>query len=226
MCGRFTQKASSGDLARLFGAVDHAELAGERYNVAPTQTVAAVFQRDGGRTVEALRWGLVPSWAASVAGNSRMINARAESLASSPAYRRSFATRRCIIPADGFYEWARSPIGRRQPFYITAANGAVLALAGLRATWHGPSGKLAPLRSCTIATTRPNEMMATIHPRMPVILSPEAWDLWLDPTTDPGELQELLRPFAGELTVRPVSSLVNNPKNDGPELTYPVAIDG
>lgn len=225
MCGRFSQKASSSELARLFGAVDHAELAGERYNVAPTQTVAAVVQRDEGRTIEALRWGLVPSWSERVTSNSRMINARAESLASSPAYRRAFATGRCIIPANGFYEWARSPDGRRQPFYITAAYGTPIALAGLQATWHDPMGKLATLRSCTIATTTPNDLMVSIHNRMPVILSPEEWELWLDPSTDPAELQGLLRPFAGELIARMVSSLVNNPKNDGRALIEPVVLD-
>jgi putative SOS response-associated peptidase YedK len=225
MCGRFTQKTSSAELASLYGAVDHAELAGDRYNVAPTQVVAAVVQRDAGRTIEALRWGLVPSWSERVTSSSRMINARSESIASSPAYRRAFAGGRCIIPSDGFYEWARSPDGRRQPYYITAADGAPLALAGLRATWHDPSGKVPPLRSCTIATTTPNDLMASIHNRMPVVLAPEAWELWLDPSTAPGELQGLLRPFVGELVARPVSTLVNNPRNDGPELIREVAGD-
>jgi putative SOS response-associated peptidase YedK len=154
-----------------------------------------------------------------------MINARAESLASSPAYRRAFAGGRCIIPADGFYEWARSSDGRRQPFYITAADGAPLALAGLRASWHDPSGKVPPLRSCTIATTTPNDLMAAIHNRMSAILSPQAWELWLDPGTDPAELQALLQPFAGGLIARPVSTLVNSPANDGSALIDPVAID-
>jgi putative SOS response-associated peptidase YedK len=225
MCGRFTQKTSSSELASLYGAVDHAELAGERFNVAPTQTVAAVVQREAGRTIEALRWGFVPSWSERVTSRSRMINARAESISSSPAYRRAFASGRCIIPANGFYEWARSPDGRRQPYYITAADGAPLALAGLRATWHDPSGKVPPLRSCTIATTTPNDVMAPIHDRMPVILSPQAWQLWLDLGTDPAELQALLQPFAGELIARPVSTLVNSPANEGSALIEPVAID-
>jgi putative SOS response-associated peptidase YedK len=226
MCGRFTQKASSAELARLYGAVDRAELAGERYNIAPTQTVAAVVRREAGRTIEALRWGLVPSWSERVTSNSRMINARAESLASSPTYRQAFITGRCIVPADGFYEWTRSPDGRRLPFYITAAEGGPLALAGLRATWHDPSGKSQPLRSFTIATTTPNDLMAAIHSRMPVILSPESLELWLDPSTDPAELQGLLRPFAGELIAGPVSTLVNSPANDGPALIEPVAVEG
>ena len=225
MCGQFTQKTSSAELASLYGAIDHAELAGEQFNVAPTQTVAAVVQREAGRTIEALRWGFVPSWSERVTSSSRMINARSESLASSPAYRRAFAGGRCIIPADGFYEWARSPDGRPQPFYITAADGAPLALAGLRATWHDPSGKLEPLRSCTISTTTPNALIRTIHNRMPVVLAPGTWELWLDPSTARGELQALLRPFAGELVARPVSTLVNNPANDGPALIDPVAID-
>jgi putative SOS response-associated peptidase YedK len=226
MCGRFTQQVSSSELARLFGAIDHAELEGGRYNVAPTQTVAAVVQRGEGRTIEALRWGLVPSWSERVTSSSRLINARAETIASSPAYRRAFAAGRCIIPTDGFYEWAHSPDGRRQPFFIAAAaGGGPLALAGLRATWHDPSGKSEPLRSCTIATTTPNELMAAIHNRMPVVLAPETWELWLDPSTAPGELQGLLRPFAGELVARPVSTLVNNPANNGPELIAPTATE-
>jgi putative SOS response-associated peptidase YedK len=218
MCGRFTQKASSSELASLYGAIDNVELAGERYNVAPTQVVAAVVQREDGRTIEALRWGLVPSWSERVTSSSRMINARAESLASSPAYRRAFVSGRCIIPADGFYEWTRSPDGRRQPFYIAAADGTPIALAGLRATWHDPSGKSEPVRSCTIVTTTPNDVLVSIHNRMPVILAAEARDVWLDPSTDPSELQSLLRPFAGELIARPVSSLVNSPTNEGPQL--------
>lgn len=225
MCGRFTQKASAADLARLFDAVNHAELAGERYNVAPTQTVAAVVHRDDGRAIEAFRWGLVPSWSERVTSSSRLINARSETLASSPAYRRAFAAGRCIIPANGFYEWARSPDGTRHPFYITAAGGAPLALAGLRATWHDPSGTASPLRSCTIVTTTPNELMSAIHNRMPVILSAKAWDLWLDPSTDPSELQGLFQPYAGELMAWPVSTLVNNPANDGRVLIEPVALD-
>jgi putative SOS response-associated peptidase YedK len=225
MCGRFTQKASSAELASLYGAVDHAELAGERYNVAPTQVVAAVVEREDGRTIEALRWGLVPSWSERLTSSSRLINARAESLANSPAYRRAFASGRCIIPADGFYEWARSPDGRRLPFYITAADGGPLALAGLRATWHDPLGRSALLRSCTIVTTTPNDLMAEIHNRMPVILPREAWGLWLGAATDVAELQALLGPFAGDLIARPVSTLVNNPRSDGPELIQAVAGD-
>jgi putative SOS response-associated peptidase YedK len=218
MCGRFTQKISSAELARLFGARDRADLPGGRYNVAPTQTVAAVVQREDGRTIEALRWGFVPSWSERVTSSSRLINARAETLASSSAYRRAFVGGRCIIPADGFYEWARTPDGRRLPFYVTADDGAPIALAGLRATWHDPSERSEPVRSCTVVTTTPNDLMVSIHNRMPVILSPETWLLWLDPSTNPTELQALLRPFAGELIAKPVSTLVNNPANDGPEL--------
>lgn len=220
MCGRFTQKTSSAELARLFGATDRADLPGARYNVVPTQTVSAVVQREDGRTIEALRWGLVPSWSGRVTSSSRLINARAETLASSSAYRRAFVGGRCIIPADGFYEWARSPDGQRQPFYITAADGAPIALAGLRATWHDPLGKSEPVRSCTIVTTTPNDLVAAIHNRMPVILAPGAWDLWLDPSTHPDELPRLLGPFAKELVANPVSTLVNSPSNEGPELTY------
>jgi putative SOS response-associated peptidase YedK len=222
MCGRFTQKTSSADFARLSGATDLADLPGGRYNVAPTQAVAAVVQSSDGRTIAALRWGLVPAWSDRAPSSSRLINARAESLANSSAHRRAFVGGRCIIPADGFYEWSLSPEGKRQPFYIAAANRAPMALAGLRATWHDPSGKSEPVHSCTIVTTTPNDLMVSIHARMPVILWPESWQLWLDPSTDPTELQALLRPFAGELIAKPVSTLVNNPVHDGPELIRPV----
>lgn len=222
MCGRFTQQVSSSELARLFGAIDHADLAGDRYNVAPTQTVAAVVQRAEGRTIEALRWGLVPSWSERVTSSARMINVRAETIATSLAYRRVFSTGRCLIPAGGFYEWARSADGRRQAFYVTGADGAPLALAGLRATWHDPAGTSAPVRSCAIATTTPNALMAPIHSRMPVVIPSEAWELWLDASTDPAELPGLLRPYAGELVARPVSTLVNSPANDGKALIDPL----
>ncbi len=232
MCGRFTQRLSSSEFARIFGASDEAGLAGERYNVSPTQTVAAVVQRSDDRVVERFRWGLVPPWAAAPTGGGRLINARAETLASSPAFRHSFRAKRCLIPADGFYEWLRTPAAR-QPYYITAADGSALAFAGLWSAWRDRAAGRAsdgdetpeapPLLSCTIATTTPNEVMATIHNRMPVILPPDAWNRWLDPTADPGELLALLRPFAGRLVATPVAPLVNSPRNQGPRLIEPLA---
>ena len=256
VCGRFTQRLSSGEFARIFGAEDLAATTGEAYNVAPTQRVAAVVVRDDRRVLDRFRWGLVPGWADRVTIGSRLINARAETVASTPAFRHSFRARRCLIPADGFYEWRRAPDGTRQPFYITAAGGAPLVFAGLWSAWRDPSARsnrsgavdgapegdrsgaadaapggdrsgaagAPPLLTCSIVTTTPNALMATLHNRMPVILEPDAWDLWLDPAVaDPGELQALLHPSDADLVAWPVSDLVNSPRNQGPGLIEPVA---
>ena len=244
MCGRFTQRLSSGEFARIFGAEDLAETPGEAYNVAPTQRVAAVAVRDEQRVLDRFRWGLVPGWAERVTIGNRLINARAETVASTPAFRHSFRAKRCLIPADGFYEWRRTPEGARQPFYITAADGAPLAFAGLWSAWRDRSGGHdrpasadgapgddrsgsagAPaLLTCSIVTTTPNALMATLHDRMPVILRPDAWDLWLDPSiADPGELQALLRPSEAELVAWPVSDRVNSPRNQGSGLVERLA---
>ncbi len=241
-CGRFTQRLSSGEFARIFGAEDLATTTGEAYNVAPTQRVAAVVVRDDRRVLDRFRWGLVPGWAERVTIGSRLINARAETVASTPAFRHSFRAKRCLIPADGFYEWRRAPDGTRQPFYITAASGAPLAFAGLWSAWRDRSAGgdrsgaadgaplsdrsgaadapgAPPLLTCSIVTTTPNALMATLHNRMPVILEPDAWDLWLDPAlADPGELQALLRPSDADLVAWPVSDLVNSPRNQGSRL--------
>ncbi len=224
MCGRFTQKIASSELARIFEAEDFADLPGDRYNVAPTDPVAAVLVRDGRRVLANLRWGLVPHWAGSLKDGARMINARAETIDRSPAFRDAFERKRCLIPADGFYEWQRSPDGRRLPFYITRSDGLPFAFAGLRATWHSPDDThAAPVRTCSIVTTTPNELVARLHNRMPVILPSEAWAAWLDPATDPGELRALLAPAPDrDLTSYPVSPLVNDPRNDGPDLVRPI----
>jgi putative SOS response-associated peptidase YedK len=221
MCGRFTQRISSSEMARIFEAVDHADLPGDRYNVAPTQDVAAVIAADGERTIERLRWGLVPPWADAPKPSGRLINARAETIATSPVYRGSFRSKRCLIPVDGFYEWQRLESGR-QPFYIRPEDGDVLALAGLWSSWRDRATDAPPLRTCSIATTTPNDVMAPIHNRMPVLLAPASWDLWLDPATDPAELLSLLRPSEAALTAVRVSSIVNNPLNDGPSLVVPL----
>jgi putative SOS response-associated peptidase YedK len=149
-----------------------------------------------------------------------MINARAESLATSNAYKGAFRRRRAIIPADGFYEWRKLPDGKRkQPYFIQRGDGDPIALAGLWEEWRGPDRKGEPLRTCTIITTTPNETMAPIHDRMPVILPPSAWDTWLDPTYDAAALGKLLVPAPAELlTAYPVPTAVNSVRNDGPEL--------
>ena len=242
MCGRFTLSTDPEDLARAFGVVDLPELS-PRYNVAPSQPVAAVRvvveDGDGQRQVRLLRWGLVPSWARDLRVGNRMINARSETAAGKPAFRRAFRFRRCLVLADGFYEWRRRG-KERQPHYFTMKDGRPFAFAGLWERWVDPTrsaergtqnGEPGPapssefrvpssevVESCTLLTCGPNELVEPVHDRMPVILPPSDHDLWLDPKVDdPDVLQPLLRPFpAGEMTVRRVSERVNSPRNDDP----------
>ena len=225
MCGRMTQQVSPSEVARIFDAAlgDTATLdeLGARYNVAPTQPLAVVTQREAGRFVEAHRWGLVPPWAESPAVGSRMINARAETIARSPAFRASFLRRRCVIPADGFYEWRRQD-GQRQPFLISRADGAPLAMAGVWAPWREPaSGEW--LLTCAVVTTHASATVRQLHDRMPVLLEDDAWPMWLDPELrDKALLHDLLRPAAdGLLAVRPVSRRLNSVHNEGPALLEP-----
>jgi putative SOS response-associated peptidase YedK len=228
MCGRMTQQVSPSEVARIFDAElrdsDRAVLEelGPRYNVAPTQPITAVVQREDGRFVEAHRWGLVPPWSESASGSagSRMINARAESVARSPAFRASFLRRRCIVPADGFYEWRRESGKRRpQPYLIAPTDGSTVAMAGLWAPWRDPaSGQW--LLSCAVVTTRANATVAELHDRMPVLLSAAEWPIWLDSAiTDADFLADLLQPAPADLlTLRPVSRRLNSPHNEGAEL--------
>ena len=222
MCGRFTQQRSDTELAEIFEAEPLTDDPGGRYNVAPTDPASIVVEKDERRALTAYRWGLVPFWAKDRSIGSRLINARAETLATSNAFRESFAKRRCLVPADGFYEWRRDP-GRRQPFVFRRVDGAPLAFAGLWSGWRDrESGEV--LRTFTIITTGPNDLMAPIHDRMPVVLPASAWDTWLDPALeDIGELQGLLVPMAGDdLEAYPVETLVNNVRNDGPALIVPL----
>jgi putative SOS response-associated peptidase YedK len=218
MCGRFTQQTSSAELARIFDAEDLADDPGARFNVAPTDEAAVVVQRADQRAVVRYRWGLVPSWAGDPKVASRAFNARAETLATSPLFRDAFRRRRCLVPVDGFYEWQRDG-SRRQPMRIMDPSGRPLALAGL---WTGrqdaETGEWR--RTFTIVTTRPNDFMASIHDRMPVIVPPDAWSRWLDPAApEPGELRALLEPREDiDLDAYPVPPLVNNVRNDGPAL--------
>ncbi|MEO6349342.1 MAG: SOS response-associated peptidase [Candidatus Limnocylindrales bacterium] len=224
-----TLRTDPSDLSEIFDADvrDPAafEELGPRYNVAPTQPVTVVLQRDEGRFIELHRWGLVPAWAASVAVGARMINARAETVASSSAFRASFLKRRCLIPADGFYEWRRDGKARK-PFLIHAADDRPLGFAGLWAPWRNPAtGEW--LLSASVVTTRANDTVSELHNRMPVILSPEEWSLWLDPEIhDTALLQDLMRPADdGLLRLDPVSPLVNNANNEGPELLVAPPVD-
>jgi putative SOS response-associated peptidase YedK len=229
MCGRFAQPRSAEELARIFHAHPVADLAGDRFNVAPTDEVAAVVEHHGERVVDAFRWGLVPFYAKSAKDGARLINARAETVESSPAFRTSYARHRCIVPADAFYEWRRErdpATGRTirsEPFAVRRTDGELLALAGLWSSWRDPA-TAARLYTCTILTTDPNELVARIHDRMPVLLDPADWDAWLAEATPPEQLRALLRPApAGPLDAYAVSPAVNNVRNEGPELLAPLS---
>jgi putative SOS response-associated peptidase YedK len=221
MCGRFTLAAPTEQLATQFQLAAAPELA-PRYNIAPTQQVAAVRATEGGRELALLRWGLVPSWAKDPSVGAKMINARSETAAEKPSFRSAFKQRRCLIPADGFYEWQQHG-GVKQPFHIRMADGAPFALAGLWELWKTPEGDW--LQSCTILTTAANALMEPLHDRMPVILPADQYERWLDPgLRDAGALQALMLPFPAERMVAyPVSRAVNKVGNDGPELVAPAA---
>ncbi len=216
-------------LASHFGVeqlrIDDAE---PNYNVTPRTEVPIVAVGTTGRALDRVRWGLVPFWAKDTAIGDRLINARAESITEKPAYRRAFERRRCIIPADGFYEWkAEEGTRRRQPYFIRRRDGEPLAFAGLWEAWYDPKeGDPARLRSCAIVTTAANGDLAPLHHRMPVVLDPSVWTEWLDPgRRDTHTLQRLLTPLPdGELLFHPVSRRVNTADNNGPELVEPITI--
>jgi putative SOS response-associated peptidase YedK len=222
MCGRFTLAVDISELLEAFPQFRPPGMHVPRYNIAPTQPVAAV-PNDGSDAITFFRWGLIPSWAKDLSVGSRMINARAETLAEKPSFRAAYRRRRCLIFADGFYEWKKEPGGKaKTPVYVHMASGEPFAFAGLWEIWHSPEGD--ELRSCTIITTTPNDLIAPIHNRMPAILARDACDDWLDPAERaPETLQGLLKPYpAAEMAAHAVSALVNNPANDSPECVVPV----
>ena len=225
MCGRFTITRPLSDYADYFSVeAVRTEPLPPNYNVAPTQPVYAVAVHRGGRLLGALRWGLVPHWAADLREGARRINARAETLADKPVFRNAFMRRRCLIPADGFYEWKRLDGGARLPHYIRGTSGEPLAMAGLWSSWHDPaSGER--IRSCAIITTRPNDLMRPIHDRMPAMVPRSDWEAWLDPGhADLAALSGLLGPAAeGMLTVYPVSTIVNDVRNNLAECVVPLS---
>ena len=211
MCGRYTLRTTAREIAEVFEVPEVPELPA-RYNIAPTQDVPVIRLGDGGREFALLHWGLIPSWADDPAIGSRMINARAETVAEKPAFRRAFRSRRCLVVSDGFFEWRREG-GRKQPYFIRMKDERPFAFAGLWERWE----KLGePIESCTVITGEPNEVVAPLHDRMPVIVPESAYDTWLDPgVSDPKRLQELLVPYPPEeMEAYPVSTMVNSPSND------------
>lgn len=243
MCGRFVSSTPPDQLARYFDVEEVPEQLldrGPNYNTAPTTGIFVVRSDGSTRRLDAFRWGLVPFWAKDVSVGNRMINARAETVAEKSAYRKALVRRRCIVPADGFYEWKKEPGSKKkQPYFIHRPDGEPYAFAGLWEEWKGPKGKSAdepatpdlppgePLRSCTIITTAANEKMTELHDRMPVILPRSAWDDWLSPEVDDVELLgKFLVPAPSELIAfHPVSTEVNNVRNKGEQLVEPAPID-
>ena len=219
MCGRFTSTTPASVLADFFEAETDLSDETENFNVTPTSDVAVVHQEENGqRRLDLMFWGLVPGWAESPAIGSRLINARSETVAVKPSFRSAFRRRRCIIPIDGFYEWVHVPERKKkQPVYITSTDGKPLAFAGIWESWRSKEGTQATdaLRSCSIITGPPNELIAPLHDRMPMILRRDQWGRWLDPSNDHiDELQSMLKP-APESWLKwwPVSLAVNNVRN-------------
>src|SRR5512135_2638947 len=213
MCGRFVLKAPFNDLVRLYGLTNNVNLE-PRYNIPPTEDVAVVRSREGSRTLDMLRWGLVPWWAKDLKVSFSNINAKSETVAEKPAFRDAFKERRCIIPADGFYEWKKLDGKTKQPYAIVMKDRSLFGFAGLWERWKDKaSGEV--VRSCTIITTTPNEVCAPIHDRMPVIVAPEDYGKWLgEDEADPVRLLQMLKPFPAEAMVAfPVDARVGNVKN-------------
>lgn len=219
MCGRYTLTASLAEVREHFALPDSGATLAPRVNIAPTERVPAVRAGPGGRELTALRWGLVPAWAKAISPGLSMFNARAETVDTRPAFRAAFRRRRCLIPADGFYEWLRAD--GKQPYRFTVGGG-VFALAGLWEHWRGPAGQ--EVASCAIVVTEANALVAQVHERMPVIVQPRDYDLWLDPrVTDPGLLRPLLVPYpAAGMQAYPVTRKVNRAGYEGPDALAPV----
>jgi putative SOS response-associated peptidase YedK len=221
MCGRFTLASPGAIVAELFGLAAAPALV-PRYNIAPSQAVAVVRGGSGGHSFAELHWGLIPSWSKDAAIGNKMINARGETLAEKPAFRSAYRSRRCLILADGFFEWATGP-GRKQPWYFRSRDRRPFAFAGLWERWKGADGDA--VESCTIVTTTASELVAPVHDRMPVILDPESLEAWLDTGGRPGDtVDALLRPCPAErLEAYPVSFAVNSPANDSPACIAPLS---
>ncbi len=231
MCGRFTLTADPAQLQESFPEFSFPPQGGPRFNIAPSQPVLALPNdatpalAGGARENRAdyFVWGLIPSWAKDPTIGSKLINARAETLGEKPSFRGSYKYKRCLVFADGFYEWKTEPgMKTKTPYFIKLESGQPFALAGLWDEWHSPDGS--QIKSCTIITTEPNELMSRLHNRMPVILPNSAYAQWLDPSPrKPEDLQHLLVPYpSAAMTAYPVSTLVNSPGNDRAECVVPI----
>jgi putative SOS response-associated peptidase YedK len=220
MCGRFTLRQPAERIAREFQLEEVSDI-GARYNIAPTQKILAIRQSPDGREAGMFKWGLIPSWAKDASIGAKLINARSETVAEKPSFREAFKRRRCIIPADGFYEWQRTG-SKKQPFYFHLTDDGLFGFAGLWDKWRTPNGE--SLETCSILTTDANEVLRHMHDRMPVILHSDDYDLWLDEDVRKQDLRgELLRPYpAAEMNVYPVSTAINSPQHQGEELVQPI----
>lgn len=224
MCGRYTLATPDpADVRARFGIAESVPVR-QRFNIAPGDEVLAVTtDREGAARGEVLRWGLVPSWAKTPELGLKLINARVETVAEKAAFRRPFERFRCLIVADGFYEW-QGRTGAKQPFHITRGDGALFAFAGLWSIWHASDGSR--LRTCSIITLPANSRVAPLHDRMPAILAPEVEQTWLEPTTPPSQLHELLHGLPEAKTrLQPVSAAVNDARYDGPECLAPPELE-
>lgn len=218
MCGRYSQRQSAEIIAQAF-QIDNVPVLKPRYNIAPTQSVATVLQTSkSARQFKMLHWGLIPNWAKDTKISSKLINARSETVAEKPSFRSAFRQRRCLVLADGFYEWQQQENKQKQPFYFRMSDETPFAFAGLWEHWQDKNSEQV-IESCTILTTEANDLMQSVHNRMPVILEAKDYDLWLDPDVKNAELlQPLLHPYpADTMTTFPVSKAVNKPSNDTAE---------
>ena len=215
MCGRFTLSQPNNAIASAFNIAQVPPLE-PRYSIAPTQLIPSILSAPGGeKQLQMLRWGLIPSWAKDAKISAKLINARAETVSEKPSFKAAFKRRRCLIVADGFYEWQRQE-KKKQPYYFRLQNAQLFAFAGLWEQWKSPDEDI--INSCTILTTEANDLLRPIHDRMPVILESKNYELWLDSEAQQPQLQQLLRPYQADLmTSCTVSTKVNNPKNNTPE---------
>jgi putative SOS response-associated peptidase YedK len=225
MCGRYRLSRRKQIIEEHFDSVDWQDDWSPRFNVAPTQPVPVIRQnpKEPIRELSLMRWGLIPSWAKDTSGAARMINARSETAHTLPAFRDAMKLRRCLVPADAFYEWQRRG-SAKQPFCFEVGDGGLFAFAGLWERWRDPSGQW--VKSCAILTTTPNAVTSAVHDRMPVILEPDSYDLWLDPgMTNVQVISEMLKPYdAQSMRCYPVSTRINHVANDDEECSRPVEV--